>query len=200
MKKVKLCGVNSFDILDFCCNYSYQPDYLGFVFYAPSSRNISLELASKFKEKIPKNIKKVAVTVNASLEELQKIIKNLEPDFLQLHGDESDEYILEIKKKFGLPIIKAVSLEAATPLLPAAKLQTSPQGGGYSSSTSPLRGGQNLLRFWERGASYLKKNINYAKNMRKKMTKEENILWQHIKSQQLGCQIQKTTTYRTFHC
>lgn len=120
-KHIKLCGINNLDILDFILSYNYQPNFLGFVFYESSPRHISLDLAKKFNSLITKDIKKVAVTVNASSEYLSDIKACLDPDFFQLHGIEDNNYITKnlnnekiiksvaVSDKFNLDPIKTTS-------------------------------------------------------------------------------------------
>lgn len=109
--KVKLCGINDIKVAEYCCNLAYKPDYLGFVFYHDSPRNISYDQAYQFNNIIGNHINKVAVTVNSELSDIEKIITNLNPDYLQLHGDESVEYIKILKQEFNIKIIKAFPIK-----------------------------------------------------------------------------------------
>ena len=109
--KVKLCGINDADILRYCLNHQYQPDYLGFIFYDKSARHISYDQAQEFNEIIANNIPKISVTVNAEFAVVQNIIATLNPDYLQLHGDEDLDYIKKIKKFSDAKIIKAVRIK-----------------------------------------------------------------------------------------
>ena len=111
MIKVKLCGMNDSNIIDHCCNKEYNPDFLVFVFFNKSPRNISYAQAKEFKQIIGGKIPKVSVTVNSNLQSIEKIISNLEPDYLQLHGNENLEYIKEVKKEFNVKIIKAIRIK-----------------------------------------------------------------------------------------
>ena len=70
--ELKICGINSETIIRTIekiggCNY------LGFVFYPPSPRNISLEQSLKLTSTVPRNIKKVAVLVNPKVDFANKI-------------------------------------------------------------------------------------------------------------------------------
>lgn len=82
-------------------------EFLGFVFYDPSPRNISFEAAAEL-GKISA-AKKVAVTVDADDELLTQIISSLQPDYIQLHGSETEERAEEIKSKFNVALIKAAN-------------------------------------------------------------------------------------------
>ena len=70
------------------------PDYLGFIFYEKSSRFFEGDIPD-----LPKSIKKVGVFVNASLEFVIEKIKTYNLQAVQLHGDESPEFCLELKSR-----------------------------------------------------------------------------------------------------
>lgn len=69
-----------------------QPDYLGFIFYEGSPRNFDGEIPQ-----LPKGIKKVGVFVNATIAFAKANIEKYQLDIIQLHGNESSEYIKELK-------------------------------------------------------------------------------------------------------
>ena len=96
--KIKICGIKELETLN-CC-IENKINYFGLVFYKKSQRNISYENAIKLIEySRNKNISSVGVFVNEGLENLCEIIKKLKISFLQLHGDENNDYIKFIKKK-----------------------------------------------------------------------------------------------------
>ena len=64
-----------------------QPDYLGFIFWEPSSRFFNGKMGN-----IPKNIKKVGVFVDADLDYVVNRINEYNLDAVQLHGKESPEF------------------------------------------------------------------------------------------------------------
>ncbi len=82
-----------------------KPDYIGFIFYEKSSRNVT-----DFPEvEIPSSIKKVGVFVNASLEYVSNIVRKNSLDCVQLHGDETAAYCKGLKAMMAAKtqIIKA---------------------------------------------------------------------------------------------
>jgi phosphoribosylanthranilate isomerase len=111
--KVKLCGFK--DLENLRAAIKSKADLIGFVFYAPSKRNIDPQEAGKIAQIIPPQIKKVAVMVDPSDAAIAEVIEHLRPDFLQIHGGDANR-ILAIKNKFNLPIIKALAIESATDL------------------------------------------------------------------------------------
>ena len=84
-------------------------DYLGFVFYNKSPRNINIPDIKKLSEYDKKDSSFVAVTVNPSNEFIEKnLVGNF--DFIQLHGSETNERVNEIKN-MGFKIIKAIKVK-----------------------------------------------------------------------------------------
>ena len=111
----KICGLKNKESL-ICCEKN-KVDLFGMIFYKKSSRNITLPEAKNLTE-ISKNlrIKPVGVFVNHDIIELKKIILYLNLKYIQLHGNEDQLYIDEIKNKFDLKIIKKISIKKANDL------------------------------------------------------------------------------------
>ncbi len=105
--KIKICGLNPTRDVQLCINL--KVDYLGFVFYEKSPRNISLQDIKKLSKYNKKDSNFVAVTVNPSNEFIKKNLKG-NFDFIQLHGSETKERISEIKN-MGFKIIKAIKVK-----------------------------------------------------------------------------------------
>ena len=110
---VKICGVNSEDIAIHAINVN--ADYLGFIFYPDSPRNISFEESSTIIHKIKDKVTTVAVTVNPDDSIIKKIIE-IGFSMIQLHGNESIERVRKIKSLSSLKIIKSFGIENAVDL------------------------------------------------------------------------------------
>ncbi len=80
-----------------------QPDYLGFIFYEKSKRNFEGIIPE-----IPKGIKKTGIFVNEYLEILVSLAEEYQLEALQLHGDESIDYMKEVKKY--LPAVEIIKV------------------------------------------------------------------------------------------
>lgn len=109
MVKIKICGIRRLE--DVRIVNKYKPDYIGFVF-ADSKRKVSSSLAKKLRENLDSDIIPVGVFVDSSLDEILKIFDEGTIDIAQLHGRESEEFILELKEKSNgeLKIIKAIEM------------------------------------------------------------------------------------------
>ena len=105
----KICGLKNKESL-FCCEEN-NADFFGMIFYEKSPRNITFNEAETLiiisKEM---KIRPVGVFVDHEINDLKKIISSLNLKYIQLHGNEDQLYIDEIKKKFDVKIIKKISI------------------------------------------------------------------------------------------
>jgi len=111
--KVKICGVTNFD--DALAALDAGADALGFMFYEPSPRDVSVKLAADIIRQLPPFVAKVGVFVNAAEETVRRAIGDCGIDTLQFHGDETPEFCrsfspLKIYKAFRMATLE--SLEA----------------------------------------------------------------------------------------
>lgn len=109
MVKVKICGIKN--LQDVQAVNRHKPDFAGFVFYPLSKRYVSLIVARRLKAALNRHIKTVGVFVNAPVEEIAAAAELGIIDLVQLHGNEGNAYIAELKKICKLPIIKAVRVQ-----------------------------------------------------------------------------------------
>ena len=104
--RVKICGLHPARDVQLCIDLGVN--FLGFIFYANSPRNVDLEEIKKLKRFNKLNSKFVAVTVNPSDEFIKSVVLG-NFDYIQLHGSETNERVTEIKSK-GLKIIKTIKI------------------------------------------------------------------------------------------
>jgi phosphoribosylanthranilate isomerase len=146
---VKICGLTTAESLD--AAIAGGAEFVGFVFHGRSPRHIAMPLAADLAARARSGTKIVALTVNADDTTLDSIVVAVNPDFLQLHGDETVERIEHLKARHRLPIIKAVAVgarsdaEHARPFVGVADIilfDAKPQPG------SDLAGGNGLAFDW----------------------------------------------------
>jgi len=106
--KIKICGLSDARHVD--AAVVAGATYLGFVFFAKSPRNVSIDQARALTINLPAGITKVALTVNADNATLDEIVNAVPLDLLQLHGNETPARVAEVKARYGLPVIKAIGI------------------------------------------------------------------------------------------
>lgn len=113
---VKICGLSTRETLDVALQAG--ADMVGFVFFPPSPRHVGLEAARELGQQAKGRALKVALTVDADDATLANVVEALRPDILQVHGKETVARLRDIKRTFGLPVMKAMAVETAADLAP----------------------------------------------------------------------------------
>jgi phosphoribosylanthranilate isomerase len=113
---VKICGLKTPDALDAALDAG--ADMVGFVFFPPSPRDLGVEAARALGEQVKGRAKKVALSVDATDAELDRVVEALKPDMLQLHGKETPERVAAVRSRFHLPVMKALPIEQKSDLAP----------------------------------------------------------------------------------
>lgn len=103
--KLKVCGMREPD--NIAALSALQPDYMGFIFWALSSRYVS-----ETTPVLDKSIKKTGVFVDASVDYIQSSIPAHQLQAVQLHGEETPGYC-QLVQNFGVEVIKAFSVKDA---------------------------------------------------------------------------------------
>lgn len=117
---IKICGLSREE--DITMANTYKPNFIGFVFYPPSARYVSPEKAAQLKGKLALGISAVGVFVNEEISLIESLCAQGIIDMVQLHGDEDEDYIRQLKEVVQNPIIKAVRVKNAGEILAAEKL------------------------------------------------------------------------------
>jgi phosphoribosylanthranilate isomerase len=94
--------------------------YLGFMFFEKSPRHIAVEAAARLAEPVRGKLKVVAVTVDPTDAEVDRIAKGLRPDLIQLHGRETPARAREVAQRSGVGVIKVVPVSDSADLAAAA--------------------------------------------------------------------------------
>ena len=105
---VKICGIKSINHVKACIKGKAK--MIGLMFYNKSPRYINLKTAEKISNFSKNKIKRVGVFANSNITEIKTIAKNVELDYLQLHGNETENFIKNIKKILKIKIIKALKI------------------------------------------------------------------------------------------
>ncbi len=117
--EIKVCGIN--DEISMNTVINCKVDYIGLVFYQNSPRNVSINICRNLLNLRNKTSKIVALTVNPEDDFLYEIKKVVNPDYLQLHGEENPSRCFEIKQKFNIPLIKGINVKNKVDLIRSTK-------------------------------------------------------------------------------
>ena len=105
--RIKVCGLHPVRDVQLCVDLGIN--FLGFVFYEKSPRNLNLEDVQRLKRYNKKKSFFTAVTVNPTNEFIKNVVlKNFE--YIQLHGSETSERVKEIRN-MGIKVIKAIKVK-----------------------------------------------------------------------------------------
>lgn len=140
--RIKICGITRLE--DALAATYAGADAIGFVFYPPSPRSITLEAAEKIIQSLPPFATTVGLFVNASFEEVSKISNKLSLDLLQFHGEESPEHC----EQFNQPWIKALRVQATTDITKEIKRYNKAQGILLDSYVAGVQGGTGATFDW----------------------------------------------------
>ncbi len=143
--KLKICGLTR--RADVVAAIKAGAEYLGFIFYDKSPRHITPEQVKAISRDLPEGVKKVGVFVNASIQDIRRIVEFCRLDVVQLHGDESPEFARQLR---GIEVWKALNLRnaddvKAAEVYPADAILT-------DAMNATQRGGTGQLCNWDLAA------------------------------------------------
>jgi len=105
--KIKICGLFRKQDIDYV--NEAKPDYAGFVF-AESKRRVSGVLAAALRQRLSDDIIPVGVFVNAPIDAIVALYHDRVISIAQLHGEENDEYITQLKKSSAVDGNKPIAV------------------------------------------------------------------------------------------
>lgn len=112
--RVKICGLRRMEDIEYV--NACLPDYAGFVF-AKSRRQVTEAKARKLREALDAQIQTVGVFVNEEMERICRLCSQGIIDFIQLHGDEDEDYVKKLSDCVQAPIIRAVRVRSREQIL-----------------------------------------------------------------------------------
>lgn len=109
--RIKICGITRKE--DLHSAVLLGADALGFVFYPPSPRNLSIHRAVELARLVPPFVTLVGLFVNADAAVVRGVVEAVPLQLLQFHGEEGAAYC----SQFALPYIKAARVQPSLDLL-----------------------------------------------------------------------------------
>ncbi len=146
MTKVKICGLSTPETLTAAINGG--TNFVGLVFYAPSPRHVEIEVASYLAKQVPSNVEVVGLFVNPTDDYLQQVLNEVPLTMIQLHGSETVRRVIEIKKTFNLPVIKALPIETTDDLQNIAPYDGIADWLLFDAKGEALPGGNGIVFDW----------------------------------------------------
>ncbi|HWY66681.1 MAG TPA: phosphoribosylanthranilate isomerase [Rhizomicrobium sp.] len=173
--QVKICGINSAAAAD--ATLRAGADFGGLVFFAKSPRHLGLEQGALLAERMRGRLRLAALVVDESDEKLAMIAARVRPDFFQLHGKETPARAADIRARFDIPIIKALSVAqhddlsqasayddvAEMFLFDAVPVAAATRPGGHGAAFDwQILNGRNFTRPWFLAGGLTPENVARA--------------------------------------
>ncbi len=152
---MKICGVNTPAALDAAVRH--RADYLGFVFFARSPRNLALRDAAALGARLAGRARAVGLFVDADDATIAEAVAAARLDAVQLHGAESPERVAALRARLGLPVWKAISVAARADIEGAARYAGAADLVLFDAKApkgADLPGGLGLVFDWSLLAGY----------------------------------------------
>lgn len=105
MTKTKICGLKSMDDISYV--NELKPEYAGFVFLKGRARYVTPIQAAEMQRSLDPSITPVGVFVNEPISQIASLFQNGIIRIAQLHGNENEAYVQELKNLCHCPVIKA---------------------------------------------------------------------------------------------
>ncbi len=146
--QVKICGIKSEEALEAAIESG--ADFVGFVFFPKSPRYVDPDAAGRLAARAGDRIRTVALLVDPSDAELDRILTTVAPDIIQLHGAETPERVAEIRIQAARPILKAVKVATAADILAASAFPAADMFlfDAKPAKTASLPGGNGVPFDW----------------------------------------------------
>ncbi len=117
--RTKICGITRVE--DVHAVVQSGADAIGWVFYPPSPRHVSIEQAAILIQHVPAYVQTVGLFVNASLEQIQDVLSAVPLDLIQFHGDETPEQCQYIAQQVQRRWYKAIQVKPDLDLVQTIK-------------------------------------------------------------------------------
>lgn len=147
--EVKICGLKTGETVD--AALAGGADYIGLVFFPRSPRHVDLATGTRLADRARGQAKIVALFVDPEDRVLDGIVEQAQPDFIQLHGEESAPRVKEIRRRCGLPVIKAIRIGSAVDAKRAQRYDEAADlilFDAHAPKGAPLPGGNGLTFDW----------------------------------------------------
>ncbi|MCV6612745.1 MAG: phosphoribosylanthranilate isomerase [Amphritea sp.] len=154
--RVKICGITRLE--DALAAVEAGADALGFVFYAPSPRAVTVAQAAEIIRQLPPFVTTTALFVNETAEQIETVIAETGIDLLQFHGDETPEFCAQ----FSRPYFKALRMAPGIDVAAESVRYTAARGILLDAYRAGVPGGTGEVFDWDRIPENLDKPLILA--------------------------------------
>jgi phosphoribosylanthranilate isomerase len=151
--RVKVCGLTS--VGDALAAVNAGADAIGIVFYEPSPRNVSIDIAEQIVRAVGPFVTTVGLFVNASEEAVNAVLQSVPLQLLQFHGNESAEYC----EVFQRPYMKAIRLKPGIDVLQEISRYTSAVAILLDTYKKGLPGGTGETFDWKQVPTQIERKL-----------------------------------------
>jgi phosphoribosylanthranilate isomerase len=116
---IKICGLRTVEAIKRAS--ARGATHLGFIHFRRSPRHLTVDEMAALRPRVPPPVRLVVVSVDADDRALDEIVRRVRPDMLQLHGRETPERVAAVKRRTGLPAMKALPVGSAADLAAVAR-------------------------------------------------------------------------------
>jgi phosphoribosylanthranilate isomerase len=150
--EVKICGLKTAAMLDVALEA--RADYVGLVFFGRSPRNVALSDAAVLADRARGRSQIVALVVDADDAAIDAIVRQVRPEWLQLHGNETPARVAAVRVRSGAKVIKAIKVASAADAASALEFATAADLILFDAKAPPalagaLPGGNGLSFDWQ---------------------------------------------------
>lgn len=148
---VKICGIRTPEALHAAVGGGARA--VGFVFYPPSPRALTPDIAADLARMLPTGVRSVGLFVDATDEQIASVTSRVPLDLLQLHGEETPRRVAEIRGRFASPVMKAIRVATAEDLAPLTAFEAVADwilfDAKVPKSVTALPGGTGIAFDWQ---------------------------------------------------
>jgi len=152
---IKICGIATPAALD--ASIAARADFVGFVFFPPSPRNVTPSDAQALAARTGGRAKKVGLFVDADDRDIADAVQAANLDAIQFHGNETPERVAQVKARFARPVWKALPVASAYDVERALGYHTAADLILFDAKTptdATRPGGMGLVFDWSLLAGY----------------------------------------------
>jgi phosphoribosylanthranilate isomerase len=144
---VKICGLSTPETL--AAAVAAGAEYVGLVHFEKSPRHLSLSQAARLRTEVPPHVKTVLLVVNLSPTALAEALREVRPDVVQFHGQETPESLARFRAATGIAAWRALGVRDAESLAEAARFHGAADRLLFDAPASGLPGGNGTRFDWD---------------------------------------------------